>query len=323
MGTDERYLQFPLCMLRNLFTDKKKTIDDIIEYGIYRFAKTIKYELYYVAQQLMYCYYRKQGDLTNDLYKTIQSYVDDEIIYLDEDYNGFSGTEFKAETEIEQILQIFGYDPMTDEIDKTKCDIDFYNNAIEFYQIRQAYSFLGITGDYDYCLKRGKEIEKTIPEHEPYPSVNRDLFFEFRDHEKTEFDLMQFACYIGLRSILGKNSYCKTNKEMILCRAFGYISHEHLPETMNPDIKALFDKYSKRYHIDKVLQSLELKWNILTYSHNNRGMYIGLEKKISLETMIFQAETKKKKNQIDELKKRKHEAREKALQQLNKGQQLK
>ena len=39
--------------------------------------------------------------------------------------------------------------------------------------------------------------------------------------------------------------------------------------------------------------------------------------------MIVQAETKKKKKQIDALKKRKDEAREKALQQLNKGQQLK
>lgn len=312
--SDERYLQFPLSMLRNLFADKLKTINDIIEFGIYRFSKKQDYNLLEVARQMMYCFYRKQGDLTNDLRRMIQRYIDSENIYFDEDYNGFAGSEFNPETEIRQITELF------------EADTDFKEKAIEFYQIRQAYSFLGIKGNFENCLKRGKEIEKTIPEHEPYPSVNKSKLFEYRDENKTEFDLMQFACYIGIRSILGVKSYCRTNKEMILCRAFGYASKKHLPVTMNPDIKELFNKYLKRYHIDKVLQSLQLNWNILIYSHNIRGLYIGsenLEKKITLDSMALLAETQKKKNQIAELKKRKHEATEKALQQLNKGQQLK
>lgn len=311
--SDERYLQFPLCMLRNLLTDRKKTIDDIIDFGIYHFSKSVKYDLSEVARQMMYCYYRKQGDLTNDLRRMIQRYIDSENIYFDEDYNGFAGSEFNPVLELEQILRLF------------ENDNNFKEKAIEFYQIRQACSrdLLNITCDFDNCLRRGKEIERTIPEGEPYPSINKSLFFDFRDHEKTEFDLMQFACYIAIRSILGEKPYCRTNKEMILCRAFGYKSNKHLPATMHPDIKELFDKYNKRYHIDRILQSLELNWNILIYSHNIRGLYIGLSKKITLESMIVQAETKKKKNQIDALKKQKDEAREKALQQLNKGQQLK
>lgn len=316
--SDERYLQFPLCMLRELFTDKKKAIDDIIDFGIYRFSKTVKYELFDVAKQMMYCFYRKQSDLTNDLRRMIQRYIDSEKIYFDEEYSGFSGigSEFKAELELDQILPLF-------ETDKT-----FKEKAIEFYQIRQACSrdLLNITCNFDYVLKHGKEIERTIPANEPYPSINKDLFFKFRDHEKTEFDLMQFACYIAIRSILGKKSYCRTNKEMILCRAFGYNSVKHLPATMNPVIKELFDKYKKRHHIERILQSLKLSWNILIYGRNVHGLYIGLKnlkKNITLATMISYAETKKKKNQIAELKKQENEAREKALQQLNKGQQLK
>lgn len=313
METDFKYLQFPLCMLRNLFADKEKTINDIINYGIYRFARKQDYDLFEVARQMMYCFYRKQGDLTNDLRRMIQRYIDSENIQIDDDYNGFSGSEFNPETEIGNIMELFN------------TDNNFMEKAIEFYQIRQACSrdLLNITCNIDACLRRGKEIERTIPEGEPYPSINKDRFFDFRDHEKTEFDLMQFACYIAIRSILGEKPYCRTNKEMILCRAFGYKSNKHLPTTMNPVIKELFVKYKKRYHIDRILQSLELNWNILIYSHNIRGLYIGLSKKITLESMIVQAETKKKKKQIDALKKRKDEAREKALQQLNKGQQLK
>jgi len=311
--SDERYLQFPLCLLRNLFADKLKTINDIIEFGLYRYAKKQDYDLFEVARQMMYCFYRKQGDLTNDLRRMIQRYIDSENIQIDDDYNGFSGSEFNPETEIGNIMELFN------------TDNNFMEKAIEFYQIRQACSrdLLNITCNFDYVLKHGKEIEKTIPEGEPYPSINKSLFFDFRDHEKTEFDMMQFACYIAIRSILGEKPYCRTNKEMILCRAFGYKSNKELPATMNPVIKELFDKYNKRYHIDRILQSLELNWNILIYSHNIRGLYIGLSKKITLESMIVQAETKKKKKQIDALKKRKDEAREKALQQLNKEQQLK
>lgn len=325
METDFKYLQFPLCMLRELFIDREKTIAKIISFGIYRFAKIQDYDLSDVAKQMMYCYYRKQGDLTNDLYKMMQRYIDSEKIYLDEDYNGFSDTEFNPETQIDQILNIFGYEVMTDEINVNKSDTDFMEKAIEFYQIRQAYSFLGINGDFDYCLKRGKEIERTIPAKEPYPSINKKLLFEFRDHEKTEFDLMQFACYIAIRSILGKKPYCRTNKEMILCRAFGYASIKHLPATMHPDIKELFKKYKTRYHADRVLEAMQLNnWGIHVYSHNKmRGLYIGLSKKITLENLIMLAETKKRKYQIEQLKQKKAEARQRALQQLNKEQQLK
>lgn len=312
--SDERYLQFPLCLLHNLFADKFKTINDIIDFGIYRFSKKQDYDLFEVARQMMYCFYRKQGDLTNDLRRMIQRYIDSENIQIDDDYNGFSGSEFNPVLELEQILRLF------------ENDNNFKEKAIELYQIRQACSedVLNIDcSNFDYVLKHGKEIERTIPEGEPYPSINKSLFYDFRDHEKTEFDMMQFACYIAIRSILGEKPYCRTNKEMILCRAFGYKSNKELPATMHPDLKALFDKYNKRYHIDRILQSIELSWNILIYSHNIRGLYIGLSKKITLESMIVQAETKKKKKQIDALKQRKHEARKKALQQLNKGQQLK
>ena len=105
MKSNEKYLQFPLFLIQGLFTDKKKTINDIINYGIYRFAKQMKYDLSDVAKQLMYGYFR--GGLTNDAKKAIQKYVNAEMIEIDEDYNGFSFENFNPETSIEQILKIF------------------------------------------------------------------------------------------------------------------------------------------------------------------------------------------------------------------------
>jgi hypothetical protein len=306
---NERYLQFPLFLIRDLFTDKEKAINNIITYGIYRFSQKQDYSIVEVARQLIYGYYRK--GLTTQLRTVIERYVDNGEIEIDEDYNGFNGRTFNPDTEIEQILPLF------------ETDSDFKELAIEYYLIKQAYCFLGIKGNMVNCLKEGKKIEKLIPLSEPFPMVNIDLLFAFRDNPKSEIEIAQFTAFISVRSILGVKPYCRTNKEMIVCRMFGYASKKQLPNQMKPKLKELFDKYSIRYHIDKVLQCLELNWNIRTYSKNMRGLYVAVKNKISIDNLALIAERKKKLNQIKALKAEKNQAKEKALQQLNKEQHFK
>lgn len=299
-----KYLQFPLFLLRDLLTNKEQVLNQIIRYGIYRFAQSMQYDIREVARQLMYGYYR--GYLTNNLFKTLEYYILNGSIEIDDDYNGFAGDKFIPDDSIENILKLFTTDRM------------FRDVAIEYYQIKQAYKFLNITGNYDNCKSEGQKIAEMIPEKEPMPMVSKSLVFEFRDHSKTEFDLMQFACYIGINSILGKKNYSRTNKQMILCRAFGYASIKHLPE----DISELYKKYSKRYHIDKLITFLELNWGVITYSNNMRGMYISKADKMPLNSLVLAAETKKHSRQINELKNKKNEAKKRAIEQLNKGQPL-
>lgn len=303
MENKEKYFQFPLFLMRGLFIDKEKALNDIISFGIYHYSKMV-YDIEDVAKQLMYGYYR--SGLRNDLSVLTQEYINDKKLELDEDYNGFSGSEFHAEYEVPQLLELF------------ENDTDFKEKAIEFYQIKQAYDFLGLEWNPNKSLKAGKAIEKKIAVKEPFPNISKSLVFDFRDNEKSEFDLIQFAAYISIRSILGRKAYCKTNKKMIISRMFGYKSNKDLPAEMDPAIKDLFTKYSNRYHIDKVLMFLELNWNIITYSRNIRGLYVGNGNKVSIDNLALIAETKKKKGRIENLKKAKIEAREKALQQLNK-----
>jgi hypothetical protein len=296
--TNDRYFQFPLFLLRDLTTDKNKALNNIIKYGLYSFGEKINQDLNEVIRQLMYCYYRDTNVLPNDLIKLIDRYVD-----KDEDYNGFNGSEFNPEYETEQLIEIF------------KTDVNFQAKAIEFYKIRQAYSFMGITGNFENCLSVGKQIQDTIPKGEPMPMINKNQLFEFRDEDKTEIELMQFAVNIAIRSIIGEKAYSKTNKPMILCRAFGYSSIKLIPEAM-PE---LFYKYSKRYHIDKIILKLELgNWNLIFYGNNMRGMYIGFENKITLDKLAETAEMKKDKTKIENLKAAKKAAQEKALIKIKK-----
>jgi hypothetical protein len=332
METKETYFQFPLFLLRDLIEDKEKTLNNILRYGAYSFSQKLFSNLEATAKQLMYEYYR--GDLPNDLFKNVNMYIIEDKIQIDEDYNGFHGSEFNPEVEIEQLLNIW------------ETDNKFKNRALELHKMKLAFNFIGITGNFDNAYNVGEQISNSISPGEPMPMINKELLFQFRDNEKTEFELIQLACYIGIRSILGVKSYWPTNKKMILCRAFGYSSIKVLPKEMrlyldysflDSNRKSLIDtlklspetmqlpfyKYSNRYQVDKVLKCLELNnWNLHFYSNQMRGLYVGIKKKISLETLVLIAETNKQKNKVEKLKQDKNNARQKALQQLNKEPQL-
>lgn len=305
METNEKYFQFPLFLLRDLIEDKEKTLNNILIYGAYSFSQKLYSNLKATAKQLMYEYYR--GNLPKDLLNSLQSYINEDIIEIDEDFSRFNGNEFNPEVEVEQLLVIW------------QTNTKFKNRAIEFYKTILAFRFTRIIGNYQNVIDIGEQIKNTINPGEPMPMINKELLFQYRDNDKTEFELIQLACYIGIRSILGKKSYCKTNKPMILCRAFGYSSNKTLPEEMPP----LFIKYSNRYHIDRVLKSIELNnWNLHFYSNQMRGLYVGIKNKISLETLVLTAETNKQKNKVEKLKQDKNNAKQKALQQFYKEPQL-
>lgn len=300
MNTENSYFQFPLFLLRDLFKDKNKTLNDILRYGLYSFAEKIQPNIDDVIRQMMYCYYRKQNDLPNKLLKLIEYHIEEGNITIDEDYNGFDGSEFNPDADSE-IRNLFLEEP------------NFYNMAFDWYRIQQSYKYFNVNGNYQNAIDVGSKIHSSIPAGEPMPMINKNQLFEFRDKEKTEFELMKFAVNIGIRSIIGKKDFIKTNKQMILCRTFGYKSNNNLPKKM----PVLFYKYSKRYQIDKVLQSLELEnWNLQFYSNHIRGMYIAFKNKISIDKLAEIAETKKMKNRIQDLKNTKKEATKKALNKI-------
>ncbi len=113
-----------------------------------------------------------------------------------------------------------------------------------------------------------------MPANSPMVMIPQKKLKEFYAEEKTELEIMTFAVYLAIHSILGKKKYCRTTKEMILARAFGFRNMEELMK--NPP--ALFEKYSKRYWIDKLLAEVSGDtWGIHVYSTNEglRGLYVG------------------------------------------------
>ena len=284
---DTKYLQFPLCLMQNFFNDPAGTIQKIFDAGIYRYSQKVPNDQEAAARQLLYDYYRHKNKLTSYLHRELSSNYNSGTLELDEDYNGFvcpSGT-----------FEPLEHDDLVKIMNK---DAGFNEAVIEYYKVDSALKFLGIESNTGYKVTAGKELLKNIPAGHPWPMISKDILFRYYTHNKQPWEQEQFAAYIAVGSILGKVPYKKTNKQHILSRMFGFVTYKQIPYDLNPLVSDLIKKYSTRYWMDKVLQELELSWDIKIYSHNMQGLYVG-NSKISMEALILVAETKKQANQIE------------------------
>lgn len=292
MITDEseyprRYLQFPLFLVKGMFTNKVETINQILNFGIYKYSQAIKYDLTNVARQVIYRHYR--GDLNHEIWQQIQKH-NIECIGFDEDYKGFVNGLFEATDEVTELLTIF------------EADTKLKDLCIEQYCIWQAFEWFALKGNSISIAKIGKQIQKQIPKREVMPMLAKHILMHYRDNDKTEFEIAQLLSYVAVKSTIGKSGYAKTNKQHIVSRMFGYAS---IKSTNGQTITDMHKKYLNRYHIDKVLTKLQLDWNVCVYANNLRGMYVSVKSKIPLDKLVIIAEQKKESNRIKELKKQK------------------
>lgn len=245
---EDRYIQFPLCMLQKTFEDPEKGLNLIINFGIVNYSQKFSYDISEVGRQLMYAYYRNQGMIQADLLKTMERYIDSEQLSIDEDYNGFSGTSFDPLEDCE-LLSLF------------ESDTKFKDAAIIRYQISQAAESLDVKiNSIDSVIQghqKGLKIKDSFEQKfgsDSWPSVKPSQVYEFRDSLK---DLDLFRAYIGIKSMIGLRTFISTNKPAILSRMIG-CKNKAAFEQFSKDkyLMPVVEKYSKRYHMDRLLLTL-------------------------------------------------------------------
>jgi len=289
-----KFIILPISLMKGFFEKKEETINRMLNFGIYNLIQKVNSNLEYVATQLMYDYYRNKGNLSMFLLDRMQMYIDSGQLQIDDDYNGFAGNEFQPDFELESLIPIL------------EKDNEFRLKAIEHTVSKHVFSKSGITASAEYISEQGKEIEKTIEPKEAKTSIDFDFLYDYRDNEKTEKQLVQLAAFMAIKSILGTKNYCRTTKNMILSRMFGYTKPQK--EIKHP----LYEKYSIRYHFSKLMDELSTHWKINHYSYHMRGFYI--TQKMSIEKLIEIAETNKNKSKI--MREQKRAIREKVLRTL-------
>ena len=302
------YIPFPISYLPSLYDDKVKTIDKIFYYGIYKLSierlKLLKMED--VIRQLIYSKY--QHTISVEIDSLLTGF---ELSYFgeNEDYKGFSKSDGSWNPEFQESLEL-------EEL--FKAEPNLYSICWMYHKVEDTLKLLKLNkSKASVVIENGKELIKNDESNGCYSMVSIELLKKFRKLDKNEYDIDQFVAFLAIKSIIGTKEYCKTNKELILARMLGFNSSKDIMNTTksNTNSKRILEKYSKRYHFDKLVETLQLNWNLKHYSYHTRGIYFGM---IKLEKLIFSVETEKHKGQI--LKNEQKALREKALFKIQNGE---
>lgn len=296
------YILIYLPLIQEIFKKPKTGIDYIFDYGIYKSAMSQKISNRNALKQVIYCYYR--GGLTNSIKEQIEDLIEDGsiIVGFDDDYNGFDDTFFDPYEEISSLESYF----------ENGNNSALLNEMIEFHKLRQVKDVLNMRFNIETVMWNYNEIQRTYNnfEKEPMLMVKRDMMFDYLENEKTEFDKVLFATYLGLRSLMGRNnSLIETTQDMIFCRAFGAKNKKTLESILkDKKIKAVYNKYNNRYQREKIIDTLEALNFISAKVGYNRRTYISftlnydeISKAISDKIKEKNINYKRKINKINQL----------------------
>jgi len=176
---------------------------------------------------------------------------------------------------------------------------------------KDALNFLGITQkNYKRGITNAKNILSCMTGKYPLTGIEKDMLFDYYKNYKDDFEIVCLAAFLGIKSILGKKPYDKTNKAMIHARMFGYITANELPAKLTP----IQEKYKLRYPMDKVISELELNWHLKTLWNHNRGFYLSFD--LSYDELAVLIEKAKQETKFQQLKENKKKAIRRAKEQL-------
>lgn len=169
-----------------------------------------------------------------------------------------------------------------------------YKDSLHFFGITQR--------NFKNGIVTAKQFLNRIPDKYPTIGIEKDMLFDYYKNDKSDFDIICLSAFLGIRSILGKKPYDKTNKSLIHARMFGYNTAKELPVELTP----LQEKYKIRWHMDKLLEELQINWHLKVLWNHNRGFYLSFD--LSFDEMAAIIEKDKQIFKIQQLKELKKKA---------------
>lgn len=265
----DRYVQFPLCLIKETYSDPIKGLVLMIAYGITHFALKQEYNMQEVVRQLFYDYYRNSSRMQQDLFKRFEALEDGANLIFDDNACFGRGDMFDpADTkEVEYIIKQFDADPQ------------FKDMAVLNYQLHQAMDFLGAEPhSFDSLIRDFKEAEAIRKAFEvrygpdAMPTCKLSQLYSFRDDPR-DIDLLR--AYIGCRSIIGKKTFATTHKGLIVQRMLGAKTVEVLKDFLEEDTIPTYEKYSKRYPFSRLRDKLcQRQFMMIISKPHGRNLYI-------------------------------------------------
>ncbi len=248
-----KYVQFPLSFMQEVIKDRRKGLNQCLDYGIGHLATAQQTDAKSMMRQIVYDYYKNTDKLPRDLRVAIEEAEAEDLFTRDDDYKGFNTDGgFDPILNIEELAGILRDNP------------DLNDEAKEYYQWHQAAGFFkGSINIYNaaavrksyFKAKAMKESFEADFGKDAMPSVKPGLLFNYLDNPKQDISLL--LAYIGICSLIGQRNFISTSKPVILSRMIGAKSKAAFQAfSKNKESKEIIARFSKRWPMDKLLLSL-------------------------------------------------------------------
>lgn len=209
-------------------------------------------------------------------------------------------------------------------IDSTKCldeiskyalfaHADKLEQGLPRERLKSAIDFFGLVladqefeDFFDSCVR----IYVNAPKKSVKVGINKNIFFDYKDNYKSEFDKVCLLAFLAIKSIIQTKPYCKIDNAFLWSRMDGSSKSIDVSE-LSDEIKT----YANRYQIDKIKKELIFNWYLIYYSRHTRGFYVSF--KLTLNDLVFEAEKKRKAVKEKQQKQAQNDALKQALERLN------
>jgi len=142
----------------------------------------------------------------------------------------------------------------------------------------------------------GQHLHNSLPEKCPMTGINKDLLFSFYKGDQSLTEIAVLVAHLAIKSILGKKSFCRITSDFLLCRMAGYPSIKEMngrPNYLNHGLPDYLKPYATRRRMDNIKSELQRSYGVKVYGRYTRGIFV--TEKLSLEELIKEVETKRKK----------------------------
>ena len=261
------YLKIPLPMIRLLLV-RPGEAENVIRFAVYNMAQEYAANPTNVFRQILWAFYQSNdfdddeidpkddGILEYEINETLLDLWESGKMNVDFERRGFTQSgEFLSDDDC-QITELEEY---------AKTDTDFFDECVLWYRLRQVCKDVGISFDGVTCFKRSLvHFENRVPDNGVFSFVGIEILSRFAQTARSgivpEYARVQFACYAGIKSIIGQSDYGKGTKQLILARMVGLRSSGEISGFLSKKDQAeankILKKYSSRKRFKKLLNSL-------------------------------------------------------------------
>lgn len=155
----------------------------------------------------------------------------------------------------------------------------------------------------------------------PMTGISHNLYWEFRNKTKTDFEYLTLTAFLAIKSILCNKIYQKLNNDLLIARMAGFNTFEEYQKVCKGKKEPKhIAGIRNRYQLDKIKKHLTRHYKVEFYGHATRGFFAST--KLTIDKLILEVERNREKHITEIEKSSKLITRAKILEELSHERQV-